>query len=522
MHQKSEITNEYFNNFVDALEKILLSKGHQVTIFIKSDKRNYMQNYKKGLRLICFEDNLGEQYSYMGYEAAFSYQLWEEVSRTIDEYEDYPDIIEISDYEAIGYYILQKKWIKEKKLLNSNIILSNIKNDKYYEKNINKYRFPYYWIEKMDNFCSKAADKVITDIGLEYDEICKKLDDRIQIYEQLIINSSKRQKGKYPISDSIPVKKEVERNVGSKELLSVIIPYYNLGEYITETLDSILVSDYQHKEIIIVNDGSNDSYSLEILNEIKKKNIANLKITNIPNKGLANARNIGALMAKGEYIAFLDADDFIDKTYYSKAIDLLNEYENISYVYSWVEFFGEKDGIWPTFNTELPYLLLTNMLCAFPVIRKADFVRFGLNRMEMDKGMEDHESWINMCRNGCSGISIPEPLVKYRIRINSMSRKFDRNIVVSLYEKIASKHGELYERYGQEIFNIINANGPGYLWNNPTIEYPELGYISSGTDENSENINFQKYELMRIANSKWGSRILKMFFKFKIHKLFAK
>jgi hypothetical protein len=50
-----------------------------------------------------------------------------------------------------------------------------------------------------------------------------------------------------------------------------------------------------------------------------------------------------------------------------------------------------------------------------------------------------------------------------------------------MYEQLAKKNPEIYQRFGNELFMLMNANGPGYLWNNPTMTYPQIGYIGDGT-----------------------------------------
>ena len=91
----------------------------------------------------------------------------------------------------------------------------------------------------------------------------------------------------------------------SHPLVSVIIPVYNGEKYIRCAIDSVLKQDYEPIEIIVIDDGSSDA-TLEILNDLADE----ISIYRQPNKGSAAARNLGIRMAKGTYIAFLDADDY--------------------------------------------------------------------------------------------------------------------------------------------------------------------------------------------------------------------
>lgn len=93
---------------------------------------------------------------------------------------------------------------------------------------------------------------------------------------------------------------------------SIIIPVYNVEKYIKQCIDSILTQSYTNYEIILVNDGSKDSSGL-ICDEYKKIN-TRIRVIHKPNGGLSSARNAGLDMAKGEYIIFLDSDDWWDDT----------------------------------------------------------------------------------------------------------------------------------------------------------------------------------------------------------------
>ena len=95
--------------------------------------------------------------------------------------------------------------------------------------------------------------------------------------------------------------------MSTKDLVSVIIPFYNDYKYFKRCIDSVLSQTYTNIEIMIVNDGSEAKYKKK-LSEFKKNkkiNIINLKF----NKGVSNARNIGIKNSKGKFIAFIDADD---------------------------------------------------------------------------------------------------------------------------------------------------------------------------------------------------------------------
>nr|WP_214449345.1 glycosyltransferase [Flavihumibacter rivuli] len=267
---------------------------------------------------------------------------------------------------------------------------------------------------------------------------------------------------------------DIEKSVKTKEkptekgLLSVIVPYYNSGKFLEETIDSIYQTSYPSKEVIVVNDGTDEIESLTKLYLLQEK--YGFKVINQPNQGLPSARNTGILNARGEYVAYLDADDKIDPHFYERAIKLLEKYPNVSFVASWVKYFYEAEGIWPCHIPEPPFLLIHNMVHTMYLCRADDFLNFGMNDNAFEYGMEDYDANISLLKNGCRGVVIPEPLLIYRVHSTSMSRGFNRNNMLYLYRLLSHKHADFYSRYAKEIFNLLMANGPSYLYDNPTLK----------------------------------------------------
>ena len=99
--------------------------------------------------------------------------------------------------------------------------------------------------------------------------------------------------------------------------ISVIIPVYNAEEFLGRCIESVINQTLKDIEIILINDGSNDN-SQKIIDTYKMKFPNIIKSKTIKNSGASNARNIGIEMAEGEYIGFVDSDDYIDKTMYEK------------------------------------------------------------------------------------------------------------------------------------------------------------------------------------------------------------
>ena len=108
-----------------------------------------------------------------------------------------------------------------------------------------------------------------------------------------------------------------------EKLVSVIIPAYNIEDYIGRCLDSIISQTYKNLEIIVVDDGSRD-YTGEILDNYAKKD-RRIKVIHKENGGVSSARNKGIEAAEGDYIGFIDGDDLIEPGMYKTLVDLLEE-----------------------------------------------------------------------------------------------------------------------------------------------------------------------------------------------------
>ena len=112
--------------------------------------------------------------------------------------------------------------------------------------------------------------------------------------------------------------------MGQETLLSVIIPVYNVEEYLTKCVDSILDQTYQNLEVILVNDGSRDN-SGSICDLLAQKD-SRVRVIHKENGGLSSARNAGMDAAAGEYITFVDSDDWLETDAYEHLMGLLEKY----------------------------------------------------------------------------------------------------------------------------------------------------------------------------------------------------
>lgn len=122
--------------------------------------------------------------------------------------------------------------------------------------------------------------------------------------------------------------------------LSIIIPVYNVEEYLKRCIDSVLDQKLNDKEIILVNDGSNDK-SPEICDEYMRRYPNIIRVIHKENAGLSAARNSGIDLARGKYIVFIDSDDFILPNTLEKIVEMGEKYNSEIIAAEGVRYFSD-------------------------------------------------------------------------------------------------------------------------------------------------------------------------------------
>lgn len=134
----------------------------------------------------------------------------------------------------------------------------------------------------------------------------------------------------------------------NKPLISVIVPVYNVEQYLNKCIDSIINQTYKNLEIILVNDGSTDNSSI-ICDEYANKD-RRIKVIHKSNGGLSDARNAGIDAAKGKYIGFIDSDDWVEIDMYSKLYSIASK-ENVDIAQcDFIRTYSEDEKIYNNTN----------------------------------------------------------------------------------------------------------------------------------------------------------------------------
>ncbi|HRJ89263.1 MAG TPA: glycosyltransferase [Pyrinomonadaceae bacterium] len=220
--------------------------------------------------------------------------------------------------------------------------------------------------------------------------------------------------------------KKVDEN--DYPLVSVIIPAYLVADYIEETLNSVLAQTYTNLEIVVINDGSPDTERLEAILAPYQNRINYVAKRN---GGTASARNAGIRAANGEFLAFLDGDDVWFPEYLSTQVQEIQT-RNCDVIYCDALLFGELVGPKETFMTRNPSIgavtsetLLEwkcNLITSGTVARRNLVTGAGLFDESLPKiGFEDFDLWLRLVRAGAVIEYHRKPLLKYRLRADSLS-----------------------------------------------------------------------------------------------------
>jgi len=201
--------------------------------------------------------------------------------------------------------------------------------------------------------------------------------------------------------------------------VSIIIPVYNSEKYIKECLDSIINQTYKNLEIIIVNDVSTDN-SINIIKQFKDKRI---KIVNLNyNSGVAIARNRGIEEATGDYICFIDSDDYWDLTKIEKQVNFI-EKNNYSFIYSDYAYLKDnKQHIVhvPHSITYKQALKNTTIFTSTVMFNMKHLTKEDIYMPNIRKG-QDTATWWKVLKKGITAYAINEVLAIYRISGKSLS-----------------------------------------------------------------------------------------------------
>lgn len=257
--------------------------------------------------------------------------------------------------------------------------------------------------------------------------------------------------------------------------VSVIVPVYNVEEYLSECLDSLVNQTLEDIEIVCVNDGSTDG-SLEILNEYETR-YSNLKVISQENKGLSGARNSGLEHVCGDYVYFIDSDDILVEDALEKMYDVSKSKSLDLLLFKLINFDDETKEKTKSSYYEMKYLseyvgdkVFSHKDIAECIFRLAVTIQGKLFKRQIIEGMkfeegiifEDNPFFIEALFKSERVYFLDEHLYLKRVRTGSITQSpnekfFDYLKVANMLIDISKRYG-VYDDYKKSLFRKIFSN----------------------------------------------------------------
>ncbi|TVP48881.1 MAG: glycosyltransferase family 2 protein [Gemmatimonadales bacterium] len=239
-------------------------------------------------------------------------------------------------------------------------------------------------------------------------------------------------------------------------IVSVVIPCFNHGAYVEDAVRSALDQTYPYREVVVVNDGSDDPATLQVLASLEENGDPAVTVLHKENGHLSSARNHGIRHSRGEYIMTLDADDRLAPELLAKTVPIMEEQRGVGVVTTHVLQFddeGPTGVIYTPAGGELRDFLVRNQACGGSLFRRQCWEEAGGYDEEMRDGSEDWDFWIAVTSCGWRVHAIPEALYLYRDTPGSMyDRTRDRR--ASAFRQIVVKHEAAFREH---LVDVLHA-----------------------------------------------------------------
>ncbi len=275
--------------------------------------------------------------------------------------------------------------------------------------------------------------------------------------------------------------------------VSVIVTNYNYANYIRESLDSVANQTHTNLELIIINDGSTDN-SDEVIKSWLHDNRSIAKKTNYisqENQGISFARNTGLGAANGEYLIFLDADDYFPNDYIEKLASVASS-SGADVVYGNTCAFTETGEIdktdYPDFALEI--MMASNIINISTLI-KTNVAR--TNEFDMYLNRRSHEDWdffLGLALSGAYIVHTKDTELFYRVKIDSRNVAGGAGQYQKVYDYITKKYSQKYPK----LFDDISHN-----WEHKREKWIQNAQINIGDLQNE--LARKDLEIADITNS---------------------
>ncbi len=229
--------------------------------------------------------------------------------------------------------------------------------------------------------------------------------------------------------------------------VTVVIPCYNHGRFVRQAVTSILDQTFRDVRVVVVDDGSTDPKTLEVMATLPGPRVTVLRQEN---KHVSAARNTGIRSSQSPVIVTLDADDSFEPDFLEKALPVLDADPTVGVVTCTVRNRAEREGTFTPSGGGIVDFLKHNGARASAMFRRACWEQVGGYDETMRRGYEDWDFWIRVVARGWRVHVLQEPLLNYRCARQSMVTGADA-IRPDLVRVLAMAHLPLYREHVVEV-----------------------------------------------------------------------
>ena len=308
--------------------------------------------------------------------------------------------------------------------------------------------------------------------------------------------------------------------------VSIIVPFYNVEKYIEKCLTSLVNQTLEEIEIILVNDGSKDN-SIKVAKDFEQKYPAKIRYYEKPNGGLGDARNFGIKFAKGEYIAFLDSDDYVEPTMYEEMYEMaIKEKSDMVECDFWWEYPNKKkEDIGVEYKNQNDMLLKARVVAWNKLIKKEIYEKHPEARFAVGLRYEDVEGFYKILPYINKVSFVRKPFIHYVQRNNSISntqnKKNEEMFIVLDNVLNYYKEKNIYEKFEKELeYTYTRYLLCSSLKRISKIQEKQIRKDLLEKTWNELNTKFPDWKKNKILNSNWSLKnmyiksVNKMTFKF--------
>ena len=248
--------------------------------------------------------------------------------------------------------------------------------------------------------------------------------------------------------------------------VTIVTACFDDGAYLRESVASTLAQTHPDLEVIVVDDGSTDPATLQVLDEVETLGV---RVIHQRNEGLPGARNTGIAAARGAYILPVDADDTIEPQYAALAAAVLDARPELGIVYTRADVFGTVTGPWELGQFDVGIMLTGNQIPACAMFRREDWVAVGGYHQVR---LEDHDLWLSILELGRTAYRLDRVLYHYRQRSDSITGAMAEEDTVRALAEVIRAHPQYYLDNIEQLIRIRRAQ-----WNTLQHWKQRYGFI---------------------------------------------